>query len=407
MKQILYIGLFSLFYLNSFANGNLLSKKIPLDNKFLSNENGGTLSAIDAYSDGIGIYTVGLENKKFSAMNELVFIHGEEAKKSGETLKEFVLENGSIKEKELASLLGNNELTVYTVGEACNDGDILTDNDQYIDIYGTCKGTIIKNYVECFGDEYIGLEILVDGISYLVVNDDSIWNNLHRAETLCTSNVTDMNSLFEESSFNGNLNKWDTSNVTDMSYMFFYSEFNQSLNNWDTSNVTDISYMFTGNEYFNQPLNNWDVSNVISMEGIFGYSNFNNDISNWNTSNVINMSYMFYENKFFNQNISSWNVNNVLTFENIFNGSSLFNQPLNSWSVSNAINMEGMFFQATSFNQPLNNWDTSKVNNMFAMFYQAFNFNQNLTSWNVNQVLNYSYFNYDSGLLYENRPFFN
>ena len=35
-----------------------------------------------------------------------------------------------------------------------------------------------------------------------------------------TSKITDMNSLFDRSEFNGNISKWDVSNVKDMFAMF-------------------------------------------------------------------------------------------------------------------------------------------------------------------------------------------
>jgi surface protein len=34
-----------------------------------------------------------------------------------------------------------------------------------------------------------------------------------------TSNVTDMNGMFSNSMFNGDVSKWDTSNVKDMVYV--------------------------------------------------------------------------------------------------------------------------------------------------------------------------------------------
>ena len=86
-----------------------------------------------------------------------------------------------------------------------------------------------------------------------------------------TSQVTDMNSLFEEKrSFNDNINNWDLSNVINMSYMFYEaSSFNQPLDSWNTSNVTNMSFMFSYANNYNQPLNNWNTSNVTNMSGMF------------------------------------------------------------------------------------------------------------------------------------------
>jgi hypothetical protein len=97
MKKILL----SSIILSGLLFANQLSY-LPLDKKFLSEENGGDKPAIESYSDGIGLYTVGKFQIDNSAMNELVFKYGEEAKKSGETLKEHVLDKGNNKEKDLA-----------------------------------------------------------------------------------------------------------------------------------------------------------------------------------------------------------------------------------------------------------------------------------------------------------------
>ena len=95
---------------------------------------------------------------------------------------------------------------------------------------------------------------------------EAIKTNLDRAETLCTSNVTDMLNLFYNN-----------------------TSFNQPIGNWDTSNVTNMDRMFFDTKYFNQDISNWNVSNVTNMNGMFYESkNFNSDISKWDVSNVNN-----------------------------------------------------------------------------------------------------------------------
>jgi surface protein len=419
MKKLLSLSLIGIFFsINLSANEGLSLgklKKIPLNLDFLSTENGGNKSAIDAYSDGIGIYTVGLEDKKFSAMNELVFKYGEEAKKNGETLKEHVLDKGNNKEQEIASLLGiNNSGTV--IGGFCDDGNPNTTGDVYIDTNGTCQGTETKNSVKCKG-ESIGSEFLVDGVSYLVVDNNIIKDNLNRAETLCTSNVTDLSYLFSpydenwdsiipKYNINANLNNWDTSNVTDMSHMFYYATiFNQPLNNWDTSNVINMKKMFNSAKDFNQNLNSWNVSKVTDISYMFyEASDFNQPLNDWDTSNVVDMNSMFDSARSFNQNINSWNVSKVIDMSDMFANTDSFNQPLNDWDTSNVVYMNWMFRLSKTFNQPLNNWNTSNVVNMNYMFYRANNFNQNLSNWNVNNVTTWNFFRNLSSLTTTNSP---
>lgn len=64
---------------------------------------------------------------------------------------------------------------------------------------------------------------------------------------------------------------------------------NADLNFIDTSLIINMEYLFK-NSRFNGNISEWDVSNVLSMTGMFANSSFNGDISNWNTSSVIYMS---------------------------------------------------------------------------------------------------------------------
>ena len=89
-------------------------------------------------------------------------------------------------------------------------------------------------------------------------------------------------TLGNNSTFNGNISKWDVSNVTVMYNMFCLSNFNGNISKWDVSNVTDMSYMFQQSK-FNQNISKWDVSNVTIMDGMFMMAGkFNQDISKWN-----------------------------------------------------------------------------------------------------------------------------
>jgi surface protein len=125
-----------------------------------------------------------------------------------------------------------------------------------------------------------------------------------------------MSNLFNYSSFNGDISKWDTSNVTNMNRMFIYSSFNGDISGWDVSNVIDMGSMFEDSK-FNSDISDWDVSNVHDMEYMFYKTSFNKDISSWNVSKVGNMYAMFYGSKF-DKDISSWDVRNVREKASIF-----------------------------------------------------------------------------------------
>ena len=154
------------------------------------------------------------------------------------------------------------------------------------------------------------------------------------AATACTSNMTDMSSMFQYSVFNQDIGSWDVSNVTDMNSMFRNSVFNQDIGSWDVSNVTDMYGMFRATA-FNKPIENWDVSNVTNMFGMFYQaSTFNQDIGNWDVSNVADMRYMFYQDSAFNQNLSGWCVSDIASKPSSFDtGASLWTEVKPVWGT--------------------------------------------------------------------------
>ena len=83
-----------------------------------------------------------------------------------------------------------------------------------------------------------------------------------------------VDKLIEERGIKANLNDIDTSEITDMNNMFAESNFIGDISNWNVSNVKDMMHMFY-NSKFDGDISNWDVSNVETMYGMFGCSKFN------------------------------------------------------------------------------------------------------------------------------------
>ena len=169
---------------------------------------------------------------------------------------------------------------------------------------------ILKNFVGIY--KVSDHDELMELIDYFIEQ----FGNECNLNWIDVSNVTDMQWMFDESEFNGDISKWDVSNVTDMEYMFKWSKFNGDISQWNVSNVTNMESMFNSSK-FNGDISQWNVSNVTNMNTMFFNSVFNGDISQWDVSNVTNMDSMFYDSKF-NGDISQWDVSNVTKMNGMF-----------------------------------------------------------------------------------------
>ena len=242
----------------------------------------------------------------------------------------------------------------------------------------------------------------ISGTTYTVVNNSNIGAQVNSGNYyLCTSKVTDMNSLFKnKGSFNFDIGFWDTSNVDNMSWMFHNAyAFNQNIGSWDVSSLDHMNGMFKNADSFNQNIGGWNTSSVRNMEEtLFSMRDFNNGEGqglsnnplNWNTSSVTNMKNLLRGSGKFNQNIGTWNTSNVTDMSGLFHSASRFNRPIGSWNTSKVTNMNGMFESAALFNQSIGNWNTSSVTDMGNMFKYASVFNQAIGSWNTASVTSFS-----------------
>ena len=229
--------------------------------------------------------------------------------------------------------------------------------------------------------------------------------NLREVPTMLPATVTSLDAMFiRASSFNQNIDLWNTASVTDMRAMFYSAtSFNKPVGTWNTQNVTDMSYMFKSATSFNQSIGAWDVAKVTDMSNMF-YSaeSFNQPIGNWNTSKVMTLNYMFYKAFSFNQDIEEWNTESVTDMYGVFREAISFNQPVNGWNTSSVKSMNSMFQEAVKFNQPIENWNTDSLTDMTFMFDEASSFNQSLGELNISRVTNMGGMFIDASLCTEN-----
>jgi hypothetical protein len=98
----------------------------------------------------------------------------------------------------------------------------------------------------------------------------------------------------QEMASNGNecdLNHIDVSQVEEMDYIFFQSEFNGNISEWDVSNVKYMFAMFIGSK-FNGDISKWDVRKLENMDHMLS-DTFNGDISNWKPYNIGEFALLF------------------------------------------------------------------------------------------------------------------
>ena len=107
-------------------------KVVPLSSIYLSTENGGTNHASAALSDGIGIYTT-QEDEYAKAIAYLNGKYGDDALKDEKSLKKYVLDNGTVADKELAEKLDLVAVKESLIGGDCDDINPQTKNDKFLD----------------------------------------------------------------------------------------------------------------------------------------------------------------------------------------------------------------------------------------------------------------------------------
>jgi len=193
-----------------------------------------------------------------------------------------------------------------------------------------------------------------------------------------TSNVTDMNHMFEGCSSleSLNLRGFDTSNVTEVVCMFKGCRSLKSLDlsSFDTSNVTDMKQMFDGcSSLESLDLSSFDTSNVNYMPWMFCYceSLGSLDLSGFDTSNVTDMRSMFCGCESLESlDLSGFDTSNVTDMGYMFCGcESLGSLDLSGFDTSNVTEMDCMFDGCSSLESlDLSDFDTSYVTNMAFMF---------------------------------------
>lgn len=170
--SMIAIGLISSVALADWVvKGKVAMPAYPMDINSRSVENGGTMSAQEAYSDGVGTIVKGNIGSRVdnTAMNALVKKYGLIAAENGVSIDAQVLEGTndsapSAQDVTFAKIIrGNtNDSGFASEGTLCDDGDIQTINDAYS--AGVCVGDNVEGEIcNDLSEETIN-DVYVDGI---------------------------------------------------------------------------------------------------------------------------------------------------------------------------------------------------------------------------------------------------
>ena len=136
---------------------------------------------------------------------------------------------------------------------------------------------------------------------------------------LDVSGVSNMNGIFRDSVFNGNISSWDVSNVFTMTSMFENSRFNGDISKWTTPRLVEASYLFQ-NSPFNGDISNWKVTSLEKMACMFTNSAFDGDLSKWNPHRALKKEHMhlIFKDSPYSRDLSHWVVPDVWSLRHAF-----------------------------------------------------------------------------------------
>ncbi len=222
---------------------------------------------------------------------------------------------------------------------------------------------------------YVFNRIGYSGKDKLYIDDISNWN---------VSNVQNMSGLFIYSGLKSkvDISSWQTTSLKDMFEMFGYltvannAEFPiVGIENLNTSNVTNMNRVFESCYTLKKlDLSGWDTSLVKYTDFMFsGCSSLEElNLANWKTSNISNMYKMFQNCTSLKKlNLSGWNTGSVTNMSCLFyNCYALKEINWPNWDTSSVTSMSYLFYNCYALKElDLSNWDTSSVTSATSMFY--------------------------------------
>lgn len=242
----------------------------------------------------------------------------------------------------------------------------------------------------------------VEDLSLMFQDATSFQNNGGDSLPWSTEKVVDMTSLFERTSFGGDLSAFNVAKVTSFSRMFADNVAleDPSLGRWTTSNATDMRGFFDGCNNFRGDVSKFDTSQVTDMSAMFrGASSWTSDISDWNTAKVTDMRFQFEDCVLFNRNLEGFDTANVVNMAGQFRGASSFFGLVSNWNVGKVEDFSSQFEGAEMFDGAIAGWDMSSATDMSSMLKGASSFNRNISNWDIKSALNMKELFWNAGSL--------
>lgn len=317
MKNILLLSLLI---------GTLLSADkvpIPMSASLLSIDNSGQLNAMDAYKDGIGIYIVdqiGGNVTNNYEMNTLVYKYGTEAKIADVNIKDYVLSNGSIIEKDLAVGIGKFKPIMIANGTVCSDSKENTYQDKYTN--GSCNGVTITSCLDAYnkGLTSSGLYVLTNyeeninaycdqktsggGWTLVLKLDDN--DNVMQQNSIYWNIINTKNDLIEEyNETTIKTVKFNTANKIPFNKIMAKNASNGRV--WISSNLVTMS-SFT-NMFATKT--NFYIGNSTTSTNLFNNATWNASLCN------VSENTNYYINK--NRTVSAYTLDALVRFGDVMN----------------------------------------------------------------------------------------